>query len=62
MKKDRKSRLIIGLMLIILSIILGNKVLLGDSSRGLIVGIGIGFLLLSIFCKGKSNNQVLGKK
>lgn len=62
MKKDRKSRLIIGLMLIILSIILGNKGLLGDSSRGLIVGIGIGFLLLSIFGKDKSKDQSLGEK
>lgn len=62
MRKDRKSRLIIGLMLINLSIILGNKGLLGDSSRGLIIGIGIGFLLLSIFGKGKSKDQSSGKK
>ena len=40
-------------MLIILSLILGQKELLGDSARGLIVGIGIGFLILSIFSKDK---------
>ena len=42
-------------MPIILSLILGQNGLLGDSARGLIVGIGIGigFLILSIFSKDK---------
>ena len=42
-------------MLIILSLILGQKGLLGDSTKGLMIGIGIviGFLILSIFSKNK---------
>ncbi len=40
-------------MLVILAIILGQKGFLSDSIRGLIVGIGIGFLLISIFNKNK---------
>ncbi|WP_296112629.1 hypothetical protein [uncultured Anaerococcus sp.] len=53
MRKNKKSQLIIGLMLVILAIILGQKGFLSDSIRGLIVGIGIGFLLISIFNKNK---------
>lgn len=53
MRKNKKSQLIIGLMLVILAIILGQKGLLSDPVRGLIVGIGIGFLLISIFSKNK---------
>lgn len=42
-------------MLIILSLTLGQKGILGDSTRGLIIGIGIGFLILSIFSKTNKN-------
>ena len=62
MRKDRKSRLIIGILLIILSIILGQKGLLGDSARGLIIGIGIGFLILSIFSKEKGQKNLKENK
>lgn len=57
MKKDKESRLIIGLMLIILSLTLGQKGFLGDSTKGLIMGIGIGFLILSIFSKTNKINK-----
>lgn len=57
MRKDRKSRLIIGILLITLSIILGQKGLLGDSARGLTIGIGIGFLILSIFSREKGQKN-----
>ena len=40
-------------MLIILSLILGQKGLLSDSVRGLIIGIGIGFLIMAIYTKSK---------
>lgn len=44
-------------MLIILSLTLGQKGLLGDSTKGLIMGIGIGFLILSIFSKTNKINK-----
>lgn len=44
-------------MLIILSLTLGQKGLLGDSTRGPLVGIGIGFLILSIFAKTNKINK-----
>ena len=58
MRKDKKTYLLIGLSLLILSLVLGQTSKLPDLARGLITGVGLGFLILSTGiedkCKRKS--------
>ena len=58
MRKDKKTYLLIGLSLLILSLVLGQTPKLPDLARGLITGVGLGFLILSTGiedkCKRKS--------
>ena len=58
MKKDKKTYLLIGLSFLIISLVLGQTPKLPDLTRGLITGVGLGFLILSTGiedkCKRKS--------
>ena len=47
MGKDKKNYLLIGLSLLILGIVLGRLSNVPDLARGILTGLGLGFLILS---------------
>lgn len=47
MEKNKKTHLLIGLTLLILGLVLGRMANIPDPARGLVTGLGLGFLILS---------------
>ncbi len=47
MEKNKKAHLLIGLSLLILALVLGQGTAIPDMARGLVTGLGLGFLILS---------------
>ena len=59
MKEKSKILLILGLVLILMSNLLLKDSRLSDLSKGLVTGAGFGFLILSIYLRGKTSLQKL---
>lgn len=59
MEKNKKTHLLIGLILLILSIVLGQSSRIPDICRGLVTGLGLGFLILSTGIEDKCKRKYI---
>ena len=59
MGKDKKNHLLIGLSLLILGIVLGRLSNVPDLARGILTGLGLGFLILSTGIEDKCKRKYI---
>ncbi|MBZ2386400.1 hypothetical protein K8P03_03670 [Anaerococcus murdochii] len=59
MGKDKKNHLLIGLSLLILGIVLGRLSNVLDLARGILTGLGLGFLILSTGIEDKCKRKYI---
>ena len=59
MRKDKKTYLLIGLSLLILALVLGQGSAIPDMARGLLTGLGLGFLILSTGIEDKCKRKYI---
>ena len=59
MGKDKKNYLLIGLSLLILGIVLGRLSNVLDLARGILTGLGLGFLILSTGIEDKCKRKYI---
>lgn len=59
MGKDKKNHLLIGLSLLILAIVLGRLSNVPDLARGILTGLGLGFLILSTGIEDKCKRKYI---
>ncbi len=59
MGKDKKNYLLIGLSLLILGIVLGRLSNVPDLARGILTGLGLGFLILSTGIEDKCKRKYI---
>lgn len=59
MGKDKKNYLLIGLSLLILAIVLGRLSNVPDLARGILTGLGLGFLILSTGIEDKCKRKYI---
>ncbi|WP_311491665.1 hypothetical protein [uncultured Anaerococcus sp.] len=59
MEKNKKTHLLIGLILLILSIVLGQSSRIPDLGRGILTGLGLGFLILSTGIEDKCKRKYI---
>lgn len=59
MGKDKKNHLLIGLSLLILGIVLGRLSNVTDLARGILTGLGLGFLILSTGIEDKCKRKYI---
>ncbi|WP_308653244.1 hypothetical protein [uncultured Anaerococcus sp.] len=57
MEKNKKTHLLIGLSLLILALVLGQGSAIPDMARGLVTGLGLGFLILSTGIEDKCKRK-----
>ncbi|MBP2015412.1 hypothetical protein [Anaerococcus degeneri] len=57
MEKNKKAHLLIGLSLLILALVLGQGSAIPDMARGLVTGLGLGFLILSTGIEDKCKRK-----
>lgn len=57
MEKNKKAHLLIGLSLLILALVLGQGTAIPDMARGLVTGLGLGFLILSTGIEDKCKRK-----
>lgn len=57
MEKNKKPHLLIGLSLLILALVLGQGSAIPDMARGLVTGLGLGFLILSTGIEDKCKRK-----
>lgn len=59
MEKNKKTHLLIGLTLLILGLVLGRMANIPDLERGLVTGLGLGFLILSMGIEDKCKRKYI---
>lgn len=59
MEKNKKNHLLIGLSLLILGIVLGRLSNVPDLARGILTGLGLGFLILSTGIEDKCKRKYI---
>lgn len=59
MEKNKKNHLLIGLSLLILAIVLGRLSNVPDLERGILTGLGLGFLILSTGIEDKCKRKYI---
>lgn len=59
MEKNKKNHLLIGLSLLILGIVLGSLSNVPDLARGILTGLGLGFLILSTGIEDKCKRKYI---
>lgn len=59
MEKNKKNHLLIGLSLLILAIVLGRLSNVPDLARGILTGLGLGFLILSTGIEDKCKRKYI---
>lgn len=59
MGKDKKNYLLIGLSLLILGIVLGRLSNVPDLARGILTGLGLGYLILSTGIEDKCKRKYI---
>lgn len=59
MGKDKKNYLLIGLSLLILGLVLGRLSNVPDLARGILTGLGLGFLILSTDIEDKCKRKYI---
>ena len=59
MEKNKKNSLLIGLSLLILGIVLGRLSNVPDLARGILTGLGLGFLILSTGIEDKCKRKYI---
>lgn len=59
MGKDKKNHLLIGLSLLILAIVLGRLSNVPDLARGILTGLGLGFLIPSTGIEDKCKRKYI---
>ena len=59
MGKDKKNYLLIGLSLLIIGIVLGRLSNVPDLARGILTGLGLGFLILSTGIEDKCKRKYI---
>ena len=57
MEKNKKNHLLIGLSLLILGIVLGRLSNVPDLARGILTGLGLGYLILSTGIEDKCKRK-----
>lgn len=59
MEKNKKNHLLIGLSLLILAIVLGRLSNVPDLARGILTGLGLGYLILSTGIEDKCKRKYI---
>lgn len=59
MGKDKKNYLLIGLSLLIIGIVLGRLSNVPDLARGILTGLGLGYLILSTGIEDKCKRKYI---
>ena len=59
MEKNKKINLLIGLSLLILGLVLGRQAKMPDLARGIVTGLGLGFLILSTGIEDKCKRKYI---
>lgn len=59
MGKDKKNYLLIGLSLLIIGIVLGRLSNVPDLARGILMGLGLGYLILSTGIEDKCKRKYI---
>lgn len=59
MEKNKKNHLLIGLSLLILGLVLGRLSNVPDLARGILTGLGLGFLILSTGIEDKCKRKYI---